>query len=775
MFNKNEILSRLDFKSYFISLLPSLKVNGKVEALGLCPFHDDHNPSLSVNLSNGLYNCFACGAKGNAFRLYQALKKVDFPTALREIAEMQGIQDIPKIRGKQVSTYSYTDETGNLISQVLRYEPKTFSQRRPNGNGDWIRNTTGIRIVPYNLPAVMQAETIFIVEGEKDVETLKKIGIVGTTNPRGAGKWRPEFNEYFKDKEVVILPDNDDPGRKHAVDVAHNLYGIAKSVKVVELPGLPEKGDVSDWVKIKGNDKGGLLQIVSDTSEWTPAKEINNTASDQEWPEPIPFNTYSLLPTFPTDVLPLIGQKIVTEVSEVNQVDTGLTASIFLCTLSTAAQKKIEVDLITHKEPVNLYTIAIYPSGNRKSSVMSTMTKTIYEYQADKQEQARPKIEEAKNTHRFKEARLQKLQKMAASNDSHIERQRYEEEATGIIQEMQDNPIPHNPLDVVDDITTEALGIHMAENGEKLSVYSAEGGLFGIIAGLYNDKGANIDLYLKAHSGDPWSSHRVGRPSKTMKSPALTICVAVQPDVVEEIGKNSQFKGRGLLARPLYCFCKSTVGYRERQKKSISVSLLEDYNKYIINLLQVPDRLNTLRLTPEAHTVWDEFYNDVETSMRPGGDLEHLMDWGSKLPGAVARIAGLLHFAEYGSKSGEIPISVGIVGASCIIGGFYKEHAIATFNLMQTDPHIEAAKLILEYINRHKPEQFKGRDVLANKNAFKTMDDVVPGLKILLERGYIRERENPAFGVGRPEAVSYIVNPKLYGNHQQYLQNESRG
>ena len=87
MINKDEVLQRTDKRSFYKFFIPSLKENGKVQAIGLCPFHDDHHPSLSVNLDNGYFNCFACKEKGDIFTFYQKIKGVDFKTALKEIAE----------------------------------------------------------------------------------------------------------------------------------------------------------------------------------------------------------------------------------------------------------------------------------------------------------------------------------------------------------------------------------------------------------------------------------------------------------------------------------------------------------------------------------------------------------------------------------------------------------------------------------------------------------------------------------------------------------------
>jgi hypothetical protein len=488
--------------------------------------------------------------------------------------------------------------------------------------------------------------------------------------------------------------------------------------------------------------------------------ELEENRNNDDWPDPIPFNDYSRLPDFPVNVLPQIGREMVKAVSEVNQVDPGMTASIYLSVLSACVAKKGVVDLISHKEPLNNYTCSILASGERKSSTMDIMTKPLYEYQTKQQEAMQDTIREALNAHRIREARLAKLQKQAAHEDDPLKRKKHEIQAAEVAREISENPIPKTPLLIVDDVTTEALGIHMAENNEQIAVMSTEGGIFELMAGRYNDKNGNLDLYLKAYSGDSWSSHRVGREAKTMQSPALTMCLTVQPDVIGDIGQYKQFRGRGLLARFLYSLCNSRVGYRDRQTKFISESLTIKYRDHVFGLMDIPLSANIFILSQDAQALWDEFYNDVETDLREGGSLHYFTDWGSKLPGAVARIAGLMHLAEHGVRALELPISVNTVNASCAIGGYYKEHALATFGLMEADTGIESAKIILGCLLRHSPKTFKGRDVIRSTN-IKTMDKVMPGLKVLIERGYIKEMEKASSGNGRPEAVSYAVNPKI--------------
>ena len=171
--------------------------------------------------------------------------------------------------------YNYFSASGELLFQCVRWDPKGFSQRHPDGAGGWIWNLEGITPVLYRLPELLAAgpeATVWIVEGEKDVETLRALGLVATCNAMGAGKWRSSYNQSLKGRPVVILPDNDEPGRKHAQEVAWNLHGVAKSVKVLPLPEAHK--DVSAYLAA-----GGSLEALLDEVQAAPVWEDPHAAT----------------------------------------------------------------------------------------------------------------------------------------------------------------------------------------------------------------------------------------------------------------------------------------------------------------------------------------------------------------------------------------------------------------------------------------------------------------------------------------------------------------
>ena len=194
---------------------------------------------------------------------------------------------------KQVvmATFEYQNENGAVAYVIDRVEyqiasngsflvkggkhKKVFRQRRPDPDhsGEWIWNVDGVAKIPYRLPELIEAVAseylIYIAEGEGKVDTLREIGIAATTNPGGAGKWQPEFNQYLRGADVVLLPDNDEPGWKHINDIGASLAGIAGRVRVLALPNLAAKGDIRNWLDA-GGTREQLDALVEQAPDWQP-------------------------------------------------------------------------------------------------------------------------------------------------------------------------------------------------------------------------------------------------------------------------------------------------------------------------------------------------------------------------------------------------------------------------------------------------------------------------------------------------------------------------
>ncbi len=211
-----------------------------------CPAHDDHNPSLSIRDVDGkvLLHCHA------------GCRQRDVIEALKA----QGLwPERPANQRRAIAaTYDYCDEVGHVLYQVVRTQPKGFFQRRSDGHGGWI-NKKSKRQVLFHLKEVVEAPIVFVVEGEKDVEALRSQGFVATTNAGGSeAPWLPEFTVALAGREVILIPDNDRPGRERVARIARALLGRVTRLVILELEGAK---DVSEWFE-RGHSDLELIELV---------------------------------------------------------------------------------------------------------------------------------------------------------------------------------------------------------------------------------------------------------------------------------------------------------------------------------------------------------------------------------------------------------------------------------------------------------------------------------------------------------------------------------
>ena len=243
---------------------------------GRCPAHKDARPSLTWR--DGDEGLVVRCHRGCNYDVICAALGVPVPSLFRDARNGHGAA-VRQI----VATYDYTDAHGTLLYQVVRYDPKDFRQRRSDGRGDWIGNLDGVARVLYRLPHLKGHDVVVVVEGEKDADRLAALGYAATTNAQGAGKWKAEYTRQLRDagvRLVLILPDNDEPGWKHAQTVAAALRAVGIAVAVIELPGLSPRReshgeDVSDWL-----DAGHTPDELRDVLAAATAAPAPDVASD---------------------------------------------------------------------------------------------------------------------------------------------------------------------------------------------------------------------------------------------------------------------------------------------------------------------------------------------------------------------------------------------------------------------------------------------------------------------------------------------------------------
>ena len=258
----------------FLSLLKGVKSAGKKQWLALCLGHNDREQSLSVKESDGtiLLHCFA-GCELTDILMPLGLEPKDL--FLDSHKTKLGHREIEAI-------YHYTDANGKPF-EVVRTRLKGFYQRRPDGKGGYINDLKGIVPALYHQDKLKQAidnnEPVYIVEGEKDADRLWSLGLVATTNPMGAGKWRNNYSEALHGADLIIIPDNDGPGRDHANHVAKSCYGITNGIRILELPG--ECKDVSDWLD-KGHTVDELRRLTDMCPDYEPTLDTIEPKKDGE-------------------------------------------------------------------------------------------------------------------------------------------------------------------------------------------------------------------------------------------------------------------------------------------------------------------------------------------------------------------------------------------------------------------------------------------------------------------------------------------------------------
>ena len=794
-FNQDEVAH------YYMVRLPHLKQRHGAEWRGACPIHKGDRDSFAVESDTGRWSCFSrCGRGGDVIELEKALTGADFKTAKAEVFNIVGRRPTPNgnhSHARIAETYDYCDENGNLLYQVVRMDPKGFRQRRPDGNGGWEWSLKGVRRVLYRLPEVLKqmaehwGRPIFLCEGERDVHTLELLGLTATTNAMGAGKWIAEYSEILRGRFVVILPDNDAVGRKHAADVAAGLLRADCDVRIVELPGLPEKGDVTDWTATGGTLRQ-LVELVEKQPDltadglaelrarWGLADEEphqTRTEAASDWPKPEPIQ--SELPpvqTFSEDLLPDSFRPLVTDVTDRMQVPMDYPAVVMVLCLAGAVSRRAVIQPKANDtgwaSVPNLWGGIIAPPGYMKSPVIQAVTHPLSQIQTE----WRYEHEEALNDYAAKKEEFEL--RRAAWRDQYK------------LASKKGNAAPDRPEDepgepklrrlIVNDSTFEALHQTMSENPAGILVIRDE--LTGWWSQL--DKAGREGeraFCLQAWNGDTGHTmDRIGRGTIHVEACCMSMLGGIQPGRLRSYLVDALKDGPGndgLLQRFQLLVWPDTARDWSYVDRAPAAASEEEATKVFRKLVDMDaENPARFRFGSDAQELFIEWLAELEAKIR--GDELHpaLISHLSKYRGLMPNLALLFELAERsvfdvfdGSTlaHSENFVSLENTQRAAEWCDYLESHARRVYSCIVT-PQLRAARELADKIKRRKVGAdgfFSCRDVYTKGwSGLDLPEAAKQAAEVLQDAGWLRVSDGESsdlLGRGRP-AIRYEINPGVW-------------
>lgn len=563
----------------------------------------------------------------------------------------------------------------------------------------------------------------------------------------------------YPDREILICGDNDCEGDRNPGVEAATKAAQAIGAKLAVCPALDGgKADFNDLHTARS------LEIVCVEVEKV-RKQDDACPMPEEWPEPVEFTGHSV-PCFDLKSLPPVLGDFCRELAEEKQVPVELVLSMVLATLSTAAQTRYVVKVRdSHVEPLNLYVLCPLDPANRKSAVVEAVTTPLREWEAWIAEKMSPAVREAQSQRQTLEKFIERKRNLAASKKTLAEVQEAQHEILELEEQLPEVPVI--PRLLADNCTPEALAVLMAGTGGSISIITAEGGIFDVLAGMYSKGVANLDLFLKSYSGDGFRVDRRNSLPVILDSPHLTLGICPQPITLAERAASKIFRGRGLDGRFLYFMPESLLGRRKIEPTPMSPATKARFHNKVRSLLptswgtDMPGPI-TLELSADAYQIWKKCAQEVEKGLDRGGEFEGMTDWGGKIAGTVARIAALFHLATH-DRPEELKITPETMQQASYMGAFLAKHAKAAYALMGADEDTDRARRVLEWIRRQAADRFTVRDcwqAVKQQTAFPHVDAVHSALKELEERDFIRELPQEKKGPGRKPSPAYAVNPR---------------
>ena len=751
-----------------------------------CPGHEngDEKASLSIYRVSGrtVVHGFSCDLRGSPVQAAASVWRVSLPDAAARLVAAVGITTLDTRPhgsglGEIVITYEYTDESGKHLFEVVRFFPKDFRQRvRQGSHFSW--KLGDARRVLYRLPEVVAGVTanrrIFIVEGEKDADELARRGFVATTCPGGAGKWKPEFSESLQGARVVILPDNDDLGREHGEAIAQALQGIASEVRVLELPDLPEKGDVSDWF-----EGGGTADDLKALRRAEPVWERSNVtvepdstehmAEPYEWPEhphlPAPPEPDPL----PLEALPSVLRDMARTSHEATQAPLDSAIGAVLGGVSVAIVGKVCVEIRADTEwikPAHTYIGIQQPSGTGKSPLINMVQKPIATWEAKKASEESSARRWAEEQIKLAEKCVESLRKKAVADpsvkgeleDALNDLMKAEREAHGEFQLL------------LSDATEEAVVRVLAGNGGRAASVDPEGTILEVASGRYGNGDARLAALTHGWDGEAMRVNRASKVRVDLPSANMALLLGLQPGILEGMLNAETMQQRGVLAR--FLWIAPTIRWDEmltgRDVPALDRGAVARYGEMLTRLLDKSDKseggAHILKMSVEAQDGVYRLEQARVDGMRPGGPLQSVPAFAGKLPDHGARIAALLTVAERAAR-GEDPFRDPIPGwamesAERLISAI-STHVVKVTGDAHADPRFSDLRYLMEKaVEMDGSTESDIRERARGRQSFRDADHARKMFDELEQRGFIRRNSQERVeGAGRNPSPRIEINP----------------
>jgi Protein of unknown function (DUF3987) len=769
--------------------------------------HFPDNSGLFVNVQKNKWYSHGDKRGGDVVSLVQFATGCDFKGALSWLRSRGHLAEGQTPQKRITAEYDYVSRDGEVLYQVLRYDPKDFRQRRPYRDdwawglkegtykrstfgGDWHRlngatprlgcgtaELSSVTPVPYRLPELLQSGEcpVLIAGGEKDVDNLRGLGFTATCNHGGEGKWWSELTRYFQERRVCILCDNDTAGENHQAIVGAAIEGTASEIRVVRFLELPKGGDVSDWIELRRKDglddtsiAKELTERLTDAPKWEPRPQAPTTLDTEEWSEPLSLpDGLSPVSVLDPALLPAAIGPWVGDISERMQCPPDYVGVAALVALGSVLGRKVGIRPQRKTdwfEVANLWGCVVGRPGLLKSPAINEALKPLHHLEMKARETYDAEKKEYGKEHKIWKMRMEEAEakaKRALKNNP---------SATTL---DFDFPEPEEPIDrryVTNDTTYEKLGEILAQNPNGVLAHRDE--LVSLLKTLDREEfAAARGFFLTAWNGTtPYKFDRITRGKTHIDAACLSLLGSTQPGRLADYVRRALTGGAGddgLIQRfGLLVWPDQNPEWRDVDRYPDSEAREAAWRVFVsFDSLQPGDigaetdqfdRVPFLRFDSAAQDDFLEWRKDLESKLRSGQLPAALESHLAKSRKLVPSLALISHLADGGTG----PVTQTALLRALGLAEYAETHALRVYGA-GSETEIAAAKAILSHIRKGDVEDnFCARDVHRRGwSRLSDRDQVQSGLNLLCDLDWIVAEDKRSPAGGRPTTL-YRINPR---------------